>query len=166
MTVFAKEDRMVVVIPGKVFFLQFPDGRIHPAVHVHVRTVGIFAAFRFFALVSAAGSVFGMDQAPGHAAVEIICHGAVVLTDAAFVSDRPHDDGTVVFISLHQPFGAVQIGFCPFGTVGKHVPNPNRCEPVSFDIRLVAKIDAQHIAKTGQTGVGGVVTRPDHVAVE
>ena len=96
---------------------------------------------------------------------QIFGHVALILTNARFVSERPKNDGSMVFISFIHPLGTVKISLRPRRTVRQAAPSLDSLHTVRFNIGFLAKIKAEAITKARKAGIVGVVAGANHVHV-
>ena len=109
--------------------------RIHCGVHAadHVQFLRIVAVL----IVHRAGEVAGLDPAN---------HCAVVAAPAAFIAQRPDDNGGMVAVAAHHALHAVHIGQLPLRVVAQIVGLADGPCAVGLQIGLVYNVQAELIA--------------------
>ena len=98
--------------------------------------------------------------------MQIVRHRVLIFTHSGFVAERPHYYRGVVLVAFKHARYAVHERFAPFRFAHKVVPVTDTCHAVGFKIGLIAKVNAETVAKTEQTRVVGIVARAYHIYIK
>ena len=106
MTVFAHIIRASVAFFVYARFFERFEIRIHRADYIDARVNVRY----FFVIKRVYGHrAFIMEQTGGVSFVDEVCHFAMIFTEKAFVSERPHYNAGTVFVALHRAMNSVKI---------------------------------------------------------
>ena len=94
-----------------------------------------------------------------------LIHLYLVIANARLVSERPHKNGCVVFITLEHSLYSVKEHVRPLGTVCKTLPMPDLAHSVRFHIGLVADVHTDPVAHSYKSRIGRIVARTHHIEI-